>query len=110
MTERIGRGELKRQGKIVAALKIAGVLDKDATWDTFEKDLDRELVLLKLLRQGLDLGKSDAFVSYVASTTESTAMALVAAQLFDAMTQSSTYARMGSLLEQHRLPLIVNKN
>lgn len=110
MSERVGRREFERQEKIVAALKIAGVLDKDATWETFDKVLDRELVLLKLLRLGLDLGKSDAFASFVVSTTKSTGMALEAAKLFDAVTHSHTRERVDRLLEQHQLPVIAYKN
>lgn len=110
MTERAGREEIKCRGHIVGALKIAGVLDKDATWETFEKALDRELMLLKLLRPWLDLGKPDAFVSFVVSTTQSTQMALHAAKQFDAMTHSRTRERVGELLEKHHLPIIVHKN
>lgn len=110
MAERVGRREIKRQGEIISALKIAGVLDKDATWETFEKALDRELVLLKLIRQGLDLGSQDAFVSLVVSTTQGTAMALYAAKLFDEVTHSRTRERVDGLLEKHHLPIKVCKN
>lgn len=110
MAERTGRREIKRQGEIVGALKIAGVLDKDATWETFEKALDRELMLLKLLRQRRDLGKPDAFVSFVVSTTQGTAMALLASQQFDVMTHSHTREKVKSLLEKHHLPITVGKN